>query len=297
MVPRLGGDRRDGRGRCFKSLFAYVLGDPDRADRLARIGWAEAINCALSGNIRRAWLEMALVWEARAALKRAAGIPLTGRDNARPVLHLTLSWAPDEMPDRNVMMTAALEVIALLGLAEHQAIVASHTDTAHPHVHIVANTVHPVTGRTQTLYRSKQALSDWALAWEQRHGGVRIEARARDRETRATMADLLEANGRALSQAHPTAGTHPEPGRNLESLGSAGIEPNQSGPTRPIGFLRRAFLRAVRALADFASQRPTLPRVTALPHPIDLDSAADSPDRHKPQPRKSVLTALRINGP
>ncbi|WP_410052826.1 relaxase/mobilization nuclease domain-containing protein [Bradyrhizobium sp. SZCCHNRI1058] len=36
-----------------------------------------------------------------------------------------------------------------------------HNDKRHPHVHIVANTVHPYTERTAALKFSKERLSEW----------------------------------------------------------------------------------------------------------------------------------------
>ena len=75
-------------------------------------------------------------------------------------------------------MEAAQSVLAHLGMDEHQAIVAAHTDEPHPHIHIVANTVHPATGRAVNLFQSKHRLSAWALHWEETHGGVIVETRA-----------------------------------------------------------------------------------------------------------------------
>lgn len=181
MIAKLPGSRSDGRGRSFKALIGYILHDKDRAPTARRVAWAEPVNCGLGRNLKRAWYEMLLTWENRAALKRAAGIPLTGRDNDRPVLHLTLSWHPHETPDRGEMMDAALSALDWLELGEHQAIVAAHNDEPHPHVHIAVNTVHPVTGRTANLYQSKKTLSAWALHWEDTHGGVLVHARAANR--------------------------------------------------------------------------------------------------------------------
>ena len=76
MIVKLGGDRKDGRGRSFKTLFQYVFFDK-RGCRLAhRVDWAEALNCALARDPCRTWFEMLVTWDARTALKRAAGIAL-----------------------------------------------------------------------------------------------------------------------------------------------------------------------------------------------------------------------------
>lgn len=181
MIAKLGGDLKDGRGSSFKELFRYVFFDK-RGSRLSRrVDWAEALNCTLAGDPRRAWFEMFTTWAARTALKLAAGIALTGRDNGRPVLHLTLAWAPHQTPDRHEMMGAATEVLDWLGLSDHQAVVVAHNDEPQPHIHIVANTVHPLTGKTASLYRCKRTLSAWAVQWEERHGGIIIESRVTNR--------------------------------------------------------------------------------------------------------------------
>lgn len=190
MIVKLGGIRKDGRGRSFKHLFQYVLHDKNKASTNRRVSWAEPINCSSSSNVARAWFEMMLTWEHRCHLKRSAGIPLTGRDNERPVLHLTLSWHPDEQPPREDMMGAATAALAWLDLSEHQAIAVAHNDEPHPHVHIVVNTVHPVTGMTANLYQSKKSLSAWAAHWEEQHGGVIIESRASASQARKPLKPL-----------------------------------------------------------------------------------------------------------
>jgi cellulose biosynthesis protein BcsQ len=71
MIAKLPGARQDGRGRSFKSLIRYILHDKNRASTSHRLAWAEAINCGLGSDLRRAWYEMMLTWENRSALKRA----------------------------------------------------------------------------------------------------------------------------------------------------------------------------------------------------------------------------------
>lgn len=181
MIAKLPGAKQDGRGRSFKSLIRYILHDKNRATTSRRLAWAETINCGLGGDLRRAWYEMMLTWENRTALKRAHGLAETGRSNQRPVLHLTLSWHPSETPDREEMMDAAMSVLDWLELDEHQAVVAAHNDEPHPHLHLAINTVHPTTGKTANLYQCKKALSDWAMHWEETHGGIIVENRARNR--------------------------------------------------------------------------------------------------------------------
>lgn len=76
-------------------------------------------------------------------------------------------------------MDAARDALDWLDLADHQAVVVAHTDEPHPHVHLAINTVHPITGKTASLYQCKKALSAWAMHWEETHGGIVVESRTR----------------------------------------------------------------------------------------------------------------------
>lgn len=268
MIAKLPGPRSDGRGRSFKALAGYILHDKGRARTARRVAWAEPVNCGLGGSIRRAWYEMLLTWENRAALKRAAGIALTGRDNERPVLHLTLSWHPDQSPDRAEMMAAALDALDWLGLAEHQAIVAAHSDEPQPHVHIAVNTVHPVTGRTANLYQSKKALSAWAMHWEETHGGLIVEGR---------------------KKAIPAA-TAPQPAAPLDRM------PMTPVPVRPATTAHRPPLAPSRAPAEANAAGTTFALLVRLfraavlwpRRPPQAPPAASRFQHRRPPPRRSL---------
>lgn len=117
-------------------------------------------------------------WNRRTALKREAGVDLRGADNKTPVMHYTLSWAPDDRPSKQQMMDAALQSLKVLGLGDHQAAVAAHNDTMHPHVHIVVNTVHPETGRTAPLKFPARTLRDFAREHDRQRGVYNAEREA-----------------------------------------------------------------------------------------------------------------------
>jgi hypothetical protein len=126
-------------------------------------------------------------WRDRGLLKEAAGVDARGRDNWKPVLHYTLSWHADDKPSPEHMQQAAIESLKALGLSEHQAIVASHSDKLHMHVHIVVNTVHPETGKTAPLKFTKRDLSTWAETYEREHG-IHCEERIKNNEERRRLA-------------------------------------------------------------------------------------------------------------
>lgn len=134
-------------------------------------------------DVKWAWHEMTETYWAQNALKLASGTDMRGRKNDKPVLHYSLSWAPSENPTQEQMQQAAVSSLKALGLSEHEALIAAHTDKKHPHLHIIVNTVHPQTGRTADLEFSKLALSRWAQEYEQEHG-LHCEERVKNNEER-----------------------------------------------------------------------------------------------------------------
>jgi hypothetical protein len=70
------------------------------------------------------------------------------------------------------MMEAARSSLEAQGLEQHQAIILCHDDEPQAHVHIVANRVHPATGKAATLSNSKLKLSQWAEGYERKRGRV-----------------------------------------------------------------------------------------------------------------------------
>ncbi len=84
----------------------------------------------------------------------------------KPVYHVSISFDSEDSPTRAQMEAACDAVLRDLGLEEHQAFPLAHCDTAHPHVHMMINRVHPETGR----------------AWSTSHDCRRIEWRLRGLE-------------------------------------------------------------------------------------------------------------------
>lgn len=69
------------------------------------------------------------------------------RRTQQPVLHLSISFAPGDPVDEELMWRVMLTTMADLDLEEHQAVIVAHLDTVHPHVHAMINRVHPETRR------------------------------------------------------------------------------------------------------------------------------------------------------
>ena len=102
------------------------------------------------------------------------------------------------------MLKAADEVRHVLGLQDHQCVIIQHTDTKHPHVHLVINRVNQHTGKYASVSNDRLKLSEWALGWEQRHGKVVCPQRPenwkkRDRNTTAKQA--ARAAGNTMARA------------------------------------------------------------------------------------------------
>src|SRR5690606_14363194 len=87
------------------------------------------------------------------------------------------SWHPEDAPETGHMIETARSALAALGLAEHLAVIVGHTDTGKPHVHVVANVLHPVTGKAAKLGWRYRTMSRWAAAYEREMGVVRCDRR------------------------------------------------------------------------------------------------------------------------
>ena len=112
------------RGRGFGGLARYLAAGRT-GQEVGRIAWAEARNLP-SAHPRDAALFMRVT---------AAEAPQV----RRPVYHLSLAWDPSDRVDRTQIVAIADRVLRDLGLEGHQALLVAHSDTAHPHVHVMVN--------------------------------------------------------------------------------------------------------------------------------------------------------------
>ncbi|MCK1281770.1 relaxase/mobilization nuclease domain-containing protein [Bradyrhizobium sp. 61] len=197
MIPRL-----QARGKSFKGSCRYVLHDP-KAETRDRVAWMMTQN--LTSEPEHAWFEMHETCQNQAKLKANAGLSARGRKNTTPVLHYTLSWHADDAPTPEQMKAAAIASLKQLGLEGHEALIVGHHDKKHPHLHIVANTVHPYTGRTAALKFTKERLSEWALEYEQEIGRVHCNERLRNAEERKRVR-CLRKEERLAQEFAPAAG-------------------------------------------------------------------------------------------
>jgi hypothetical protein len=240
MIPRL-----HKRGQSFKGACGYILHDAQKTSR-DRVLWSDTRN--LVSQADDAWFEMFATARDQAALKEQSGQSARGRKNTRPVLHYTLSWAIGENPTPEHMRETALSSLRALGLDQHQAVMAAHSDKEHLHVHIVVNTIHPETGLTAPLKYTKERLSRWAEAYEREHG-VHCEERIRNNERREELAAARAA----------------EPAMRFEPV-------KHKQTSRKEWFDKKELLDRMKALR--AELRPLMPQ----PHP---EAAANLKEQHR----------------
>lgn len=201
MIPRI-----HSRGSSFRGACDYILHDAQRQSTTNRVPWCMTVNLSTK-DPKWAWHEMVDTYWGQDALKAAAGVDLRGRKNKKPVYHYSLSWAESENPSQEDMQKAALSSLKALGLEDHQALIAQHTDTKNMHVHIVVNLINPTNGRSIDLKFPKLDLSRWAEAYEKEHG-IQVEQRIRNNEARRltpdhVLFDQFKVSGKAPNLTGP----------------------------------------------------------------------------------------------
>lgn len=179
MIPKI-----HARGSSFKGAAAYLLHDKDRATTSERVAWTETRNLATE-DPQVGWRVMAATALDQARLKAEAGVKNTGRKSDKHVLHITLSWHPDETPGRAEMRAAADGAIEALGAGGRQALLVVHDDEPQPHIHLLINRVSPSDGRHLSSSKEKLKLSAWAEAWERDGGRIWCEERVVNNALRA----------------------------------------------------------------------------------------------------------------
>jgi hypothetical protein len=76
----------------------------------------------------------------------------------KPVQHLSISLPPDEHLTREQWEQVIDITLKDLGLEGHQALIVAHRDTAHEHIHLMVNRVHPETLRAWNRWQDRPRL-------------------------------------------------------------------------------------------------------------------------------------------
>lgn len=143
---RLGRYVVDARGRIDPRTWTrtadYIL---DTAHDGAKVGGVRVTNCAADE-------------PATATLEILATQALNTRSRGDKTYHLVVSFPPGERPSLEILHAIEDRLCEAIGLSDHQRLSAVHTDTAHLHIHIAINKVHPTTLRMVEPYYDKARL-------------------------------------------------------------------------------------------------------------------------------------------
>jgi len=129
-------------GTGFRGVVSYLMRGRRDAPDPDRVAWAETRNLPVIDPDR-----------APTVMRATANQSVRCQ---RPVYHFVISWHEQEAPSDDIMRAIGDTTLADMQLNDHQAILIAHTDTAHKHLHVVVNRVHPETCRAW----SKD--NDWA---------------------------------------------------------------------------------------------------------------------------------------
>lgn len=150
-------------GRGFKGLVSYLLHDKTngRTDQRQnakhnRVPWTKTHNL-ITDNPAKAVSIM------RATANRS-------RRCKSPVYHFVISWTREENPSPALMRSIADTASHDMGLSEHQRIVIAHDDTAHKHLHVVVNRIHPETGKAWNRRQDWPRLENALARLAKQHG-------------------------------------------------------------------------------------------------------------------------------
>jgi len=148
-------------GRSFKGVIAYITDD------IRRVGYVETLNLG-TGNPQKAVCVMAA----------------TSRKNTRckkPVYHLMVSWHREDKRHltRDMINRQIIELLQAVDMQKYQAVIAFHTDTKHPHAHIVVNRIHPETKKAASLSFERVRRAKVCRRLELEHGLVIAPKRER----------------------------------------------------------------------------------------------------------------------
>ncbi len=91
------------------------------------------------------------------------------QDLSKPVQHITISLAKGEQLDNGSLVSIAEDCAKDLGFEKSQYIVIAHHDTAHQHIHIVANRV-SFNGKTLKDNHNYRKMAVYCRKMEEKHG-------------------------------------------------------------------------------------------------------------------------------
>src|SRR5262245_38848076 len=186
-------------------------------------------------------------------LKLVSGNRIDGSPTAKPVYTVALSWSPDmPAPTKQQMIEAGHSYLQHMGWEAHQALFFCHTDTKHPHLHLILNAVHPETGMTFDYNWYKTRASRWGLEYERENGKVLCLAREakHSRSMEAEASVLHYGQWKSWEQLRQEGRTDPEYQRALKSGEWGALKSGQRAERiaywKETGEMRRQLRAAIR---------------------------------------------------
>ena len=154
-------------GTSFSGCAKYLLHDVDAATS-QRVEWTETVNLS-TNNPQAAWRVMASVSMRQNQLKKEAGLRPGGRTSKDHVGHVSISWNPEEgqTVSKEEKIRTAKWLLETIGAKDHQALIVSHQDTKHHHIHIMWNRVSAENGKILVTRHNKRKASRLAQQYEQ----------------------------------------------------------------------------------------------------------------------------------
>lgn len=181
----------------------------------------------------------------------------------KPYYHLVLSWHEQERPSDEQMLAAMTQMLEALGLEEHQAVIGTHLDREHRHVHAVVNTVHPTSGKAWSKSNDQQKAE---LACRQ----IELDQGWTADRGRFDVA-VDEVDGRQIARLVPKPGEHWEDKRAAREAGKRAKTAGQVKSEKQSGVpaldetlpepLRAKFATLVDAVQDWQSLHLALGRL------------------------------------
>jgi hypothetical protein len=170
MIPRIQ------TGNSFTGAGLYYLHDKKKDGekvRLStdRVAWTHAVN-TLENDPEAVLAEMRQTARDQSFLKFQSGKRSDGRPTERTVMTVALAWSPEQSPSKEEMIAAGQSFLNHMHWQEHQVLYVAHSDTKHPHVHLIINRVHPEHGMTIDDAWSKIRSQKWALSYERERGRI-----------------------------------------------------------------------------------------------------------------------------
>jgi hypothetical protein len=185
---------RRARGGSFKRLAGYIA-------KAEAVKWQRTADYILDtlGKGARATGVRITNCQAEELEEALAEITATQKRNRRAkgerTYHLVISFPEGERPEPGQLRDIEDELCAAIGLASHQRLSAIHTDTAHLHIHVAINQVHPQTLALIEPWYDKVKLMAACERLEIKHGLQRTSPRSGKQKSSARAADMEAQSG------------------------------------------------------------------------------------------------------